>query len=398
MIDLCHILLAQAVLMNIQTILDRAIESGTIAGATAFVGNCAGLISSHAAGIADPVAGTPMKHDTIFQIASMTKAITSVAAMQLVEQGRLSLDAPIETILPELANPQVITGFDDAGNATLRPAARPITLRHLLTHTSGFGYAFMSADMLRAFGPAGPPAPGSIASITSPLLFDPGERWEYGISTDWAGRAVEAASGQSLASYMAEEILKPLGMNDTGFRLSDAQMARRAALLSRGEDGALTPFPVEMNGGPNVEFDSGGGGLMSSGPDYLRFARMILNGGSLDGVTILKPETIAEMSRNQIGPLRAGKMDSVMPMFSHPYDGFPGMHTGWGLGFLINPETGPNGRAAGSLAWAGIANSYYWIDPASDITGVLMMQFLPFGDPDALALYAAFERAVYEGV
>jgi methyl acetate hydrolase len=383
--------------MNIQTILDRAIDSGTIAGATAFVGNRAGLISSHAAGLADPATGAPMKHDTIFQIASMTKAITSVAAMQLVEQGRLLLDAPIETILPELANPQVITGFDDAGKAILRPAARPITLRHLLTHSSGLGYAFMSADMLRAYGPSGPPAPGSIASVTSPLLFDPGERWEYGVSTDWVGFAVEAASGQSLASYMAEAILSPLGMTDTGFRLSDAQMARRAALLSRGEDGTFTPFPVEMNGGPNVEFDSGGGGLMSSGPDYLRFTRMILNGGSLDGATILKPEIIAEMSRNQIGPLRAGKMDSVMPMFSHPYDGFPGMHTGWGLGFLINPEAGPNGRASGSLAWAGIANSYYWVDPASDVAGVLMMQFLPFGDPHALALYAVFEAAVYAG-
>jgi methyl acetate hydrolase len=397
MIDLCCVLLAQAALMNIQTILDRAIESGTIAGATAFVGNRAGTLSSHAAGLADPATGAPMKHDTIFQIASMTKAITSVAAIQLVEQGRLSLDAPLETILPALANQQVITGFDDAGNATLRPAARPITLRHLLTHTSGFGYAFMSADILRAFGPAGPPAPGSIASVTSPLLFDPGERWEYGVSTDWVGFAVEAASGQTLGRYMAEHILNPLGMDDTGFTLSDAQMARRAAMLSRGKDGGFTPFPVEMNGGPASEFDGGGGGLMSSGPDYLRFVRMILNYGSLDGVTILTPETIAEMRRNQIGPLRAGKMDTVMPMFSHPYDGFPGMHSGWGLGFLINPETGPNGRAPGSLAWAGIANSFYWIDPASDITGVLMMQFLPFGDPHALALYAAFEAVVYAG-
>ena len=395
MIDLCHVWLAQAVAMNIQTILDRAIESGTIAGATAFVGNRAGTISSHAAGVSDPATGAAMMPDTIFQIASMTKAITSVAAMQLVEQGRLTLDGPIETVLPALATPQVVIGFDDAGNAMLRPATRPITLRHLLTHTSGFGYAFMSADMLRAFGPAGPPAPGSIASITSPLLFDPGERWEYGISTDWVGRAVEAASGQSLGDYFADAILKPLGMDDTGFRLSDAQMARRVTLLSRGEGGTFMPFPAEMNGGADAEFDSGGAGLMSSGPDYLRFVRMMLNGGSLDGVTILTPETIAEMSRNQIGQLRAGKMDTVMPMFSRPYDGFPEMHAGWGLGFLINPETGPNGRAAGSLAWAGIANSYYWIDPASDITGVLMMQFLPFGDPHALALYAAFEKAVY---
>lgn len=382
--------------MSIQTILDRATASGTIAGATAFVGNRAGTISSHAAGVADPATGTPMKVDTIFQIASMTKAITSVAAMQLVEQGRLTLDAPIETVLPELAHPQVITGFDDAGNATLRPAARPITLRHLLTHTSGLGYAFMSADMLRAYGPSGPPAPGSIASVTSPLLFDPGKRWEYGVSTDWVGFAVEAVCGQSLGNYMAEHILKPLGMCDTGFTLSGAQMTRRAAMLSRAGDGKLTPFPVEMNGGPDAEFEGGGGGLMSSGPNYLRFVRMILNGGSLDGAVILKPETIAEMSRNQIGQLRAGKMDSVMPMFSHPYDGFPDMRTGWGLGFLINTETGPNGRALGSLAWAGIANSFYWIDPASDITGVLMMQFLPFGDPDALTLYADFERAIYE--
>lgn len=356
------------------------------------------MITSHAAGLADPASGVPMKADTIFQIASMTKAITSVAAMQLVEQGRLSLDAPIETALPELANPQVITGFDDAGNAALRPATRPITLRHLLTHTSGFGYSFMNADMLRAYGPAGPPPPGSIASVTSELLFDPGAQWEYGVSTDWVGFAVVAASGQSLGRYMAEHIFNPLGMNDTGFTLSDAQMARRAAMLSRGGDGVLSPFPVEMGGGPDAEFEGGGGGLMSSGPDYLRFVRMILNGGSLDGVTILKPETIAEMRRNQIGPLRAGKMDTIMPMFSHPYDGFPDMHTGWGLGFLINPETGPNGRAPGSLAWAGIANSFYWIDPVSDVTGVLMMQFLPFGDPHALALYAAFERAVYEGL
>jgi methyl acetate hydrolase len=268
----------------------------------------------------------------------------------------------------------------------------------LLTHTSGLGYAFMSADMLRAYGPAGPPAPGSIASVTSPLLFDPGERWEYSVSTDWVGFAVEAVSGQSLGAYMAEHILEPLGMADTAFKLSDAQMARRAAMLSRGDNGALTPFPVEIGGGSGAEFEGGGGGLMSSGPDYLRFVRMILNGGSLDGATILKPETIAEMARNQIGPLRAGKMETIIPMFSHPYDGFPGMRTGWGLGFLINPETGPNGRAPGSLAWAGIANSYYWIDPVSNITGVLMMQFLPFGDPHALTVYAGFEHAVYAGL
>jgi methyl acetate hydrolase len=381
--------------MNIEQILDNALKSGKIAGAAAFLGNRSGMISSHVAGLADPVTGAAMTTNTIFQIASMTKAITSVAAMQLVEQGRLSLDAPIGTLLPALANPGVIIGFDDRNAVILRPAKRPITLRHLLTHTSGLGYAFMNADVMRTYALTGQPAPGSIASVTSPLLFDPGERWEYGVSTDWVGFAVEAASGQSLGQYMTEHILKPLGMDDTGFTLSDAQMARRAAMLSRAEDGTFVPFPVEIGGGPDAEFEGGGGGVMSSGPDYLRFVRMILNGGSLDGVTIVKPETIAEMSRNQIGQLRAGNMETIMPAFSHPYDGFPDMHTGWGLGFLINPEPSKHGRAAGSLAWAGIANSFYWIDPTSDLAGVLMMQFLPFGDPDAIALYEAFEQAAY---
>lgn len=244
--------------MSIQTILDRAVESGAIAGAAAFVGNRAGTLAAHSAGIADPATGAPMQGDTLFQIASMTKAITSVAAMQLVEQGQLSLDGPIGTILPALANPQVITGFGAAGMAELRPATRPITLRHLLTHSSGLGYAFMNADMLRAYGPDGPPAPGSIASVTAPLLFDPGDRWEYGVSTDWVGFAVEAVSGQSLGAYMADHILKPLGMADTGFALSDAQMARRAVMLSRGRGVCSPPCPSNLVVGRRLNLKAAG--------------------------------------------------------------------------------------------------------------------------------------------
>ena len=383
--------------MKIDHILNRAIESGRIAGATAFVGNRAGLIASHAAGLANPPASTAMNTDTIFQIASMTKAITSVAAMQLVEQGRCSLDAPVSELLPVLANASVITGFDDDNAVVTRPAARPVTLRHLLTHTSGLGYPFMSADIARSFALSGPPAPGSIASITVPLLFDPGTAWEYGVSTDWVGLAIEAVTGMSLGAYMTEAIFDPLGMTDTAFALDRNQQARRAAMMSRSGDGTLQPFAAELGGGATAEFEGGGGALMCSGGDYMRFLRMLLNNGTLDRKKILRAETVAEMTRNQIGTLRAGAMASVVPQFSHPYDGFPEMHTGWGLGFLINPETGRNGRAAGSLAWAGIANCYYWFDPTSDIAAVLMMQFLPFGDPAALDLYAAFERAVYEG-
>jgi methyl acetate hydrolase len=382
--------------MTIEAALADAIKQGNVPGVVALTGNRDGVVSSLALGVRDPATGVAMTEDTIFQLASMTKAITSVAAMQMVERGSLSLDAPISDVLPALTDPQVIAGFDAEGTATLRPATRPITLRHLLTHTSGFGYDFMSATMLRARGPGGPPPPGGIAAITSPLLFDPGERWEYGVSTDWVGLAVEAASGMRLDAYFAEAILGPLGMNDTGFTLSEDQAGRRAALQLRGEDGSLSPFPVEIGGGPDVEVLSGGGGLSGSGPDYMRFLRMILNGGTLNGTRILNPESVAEMARNQIGPLRAGAMDSTMPTFALPNDPFPDQHSGWGLGFLINPETGPNGRASGSLAWAGIANTYYWIDPASDVAAVLLLQNIPFGDPAALAVYGAFERAVYE--
>ncbi len=381
--------------MTIDALLSAAVQSGGIAGAAAFVGNKGGTVSTHTAGLRDPANSAAMTADTIFQIASMTKAVTSVAAMQLVERGLLSLDAPLGDLLPDLANPQVIDGFSEDGAVVLRPAACAITLRHLLTHTSGFGYEFMNAAMLRARGPEGSPAPGTKAALLSPLLFDPGERWEYGISTDWAGLAVEAASGMRLNAYFDAEIFGPLGMADTGFFVSDAMAPRRAALQLRGESGALSPFPVEIGGGPSAEILSAGGGLYSSGPDYMRFLRMILNGGSLDGAVLLRPETVADMSRNQIGDIRAGDMESINPMFALKNDPFPAQQTGWGLGFLINPNTGHNGRAAGSLSWAGIANTYYWIDPASDVIGLIMLQHLPFGDPAALDLYAAFERAVY---
>jgi methyl acetate hydrolase len=381
--------------MTIEEVLNDAIRSGRIAGVAAFLGRRDGLTSVHVVGLRDASTGDAMTEDTVFQIASMTKAVTSVAAMQMVEKGLLSLDDPLDELLPDLAKPQVIVGFDDAEAVILRPAKSSITLRHLLTHTSGLGYEFMNETMVRARGPAGGPPPGTKAALISPLLFDPGERWEYGISTDWVGLAVEAVSGVRLDAYFDENIFGPLGMADTGFSVTDAMAARRAALTLRGEDSSLSPFPVEIGGGPKAEVLSAGGGLYSTGPDYMRFLRMILNRGTLDGANILKPETVAEMSRNQIETIRAGAMDSINPMFALPNDPFPNQHSGWGLGFLINPENGPNGRAAGSLAWAGIANTYYWIDPASDLTGVIMMQHLPFGDPAALELYGAFERAAY---
>ncbi len=377
--------------LDLQKTLDQALAEQPVAGAVAMVADSGMVLASAASGLADPASGKLMALDGIFQIASMTKAITSVAAMQLVERGLLSLDEPIDPVLPELARAAVLAGFDPDGKAILEPAKKAITLRHLLTHTSGLGYAFTSGDMAKAQGKV---PPGSIASITAPLMFEPGTDWLYGVSTDWVGRAVEAASGQTLGDYMEEHIFRPLAMHDTGFSVAPDKIQRRVPLLSRQEDG-LVPFPIEIGGGDAAEFQSGGGGLYSTAADYMRFMRMILNRGSLDGARIVSADTVAAMSKNQIGAMKAGHMDSVVPLLSGAFDAFPDMHCGWGLGFLINPETGPDGRAADSLAWAGLSNCYYWIDPASDIAGLVLMQFLPFADKAALRVLAAVESAAY---
>ena len=369
----------------------QGVEHAGLPGVVALIGDRDGVLYAKAfgaRGVADPA---PMTLDTPFWFASMTKAVTSVAAMQLVEQGRLGLDDPIGQLLPDLSQPRVLTGFDDTGAPVTRPATRPITLRHLLTHTAGFGYDFMNADMLKARGEEGPP-PGSLASLNTPLLFDPGERWEYGLSTDWVGLAVEAVSGRDLGAYFAEHIFAPLGMTDTGFVLDEARLA---PLHARQPEGGLAPIPsfaaLLSSGG----YLSGGGGLSGTGGDYMRFLRMILNGGVLDGIRLLGTETVGMMARNQIGDLRAGALGSVMPNMTLPFDLFPQMKTGWGLGFLINPEPVPGRRAAGSLAWGGLANTHYWIDATSNRAGLILTQTFPFGDARVMDLVRAFETAAY---
>ena len=369
---------------------DRAFAAAHLPGAVGMIVDREGVRFARALGEADAVAHSPMHKDTLFQIASMTKAITSVAAMQLVEQGRLSLDTDIGLVLPALANPQVLTGFGADGQPQLRPASGPVTLRHLLTHTAGLGYFFIHPEVLQYYGAVGMPEPGSLASINMPLLFDPGTSWEYSVATDWVGQAVETVSGQTLGDYLAAHVTGPLGMTQTAFR---AEMPADAAKVHvRTPGGGWELNPAVLGGG---EFQMGGGGLSSTAGDYARFVRMLLRGGELDGVRILATETVAEMSRDQVAPLRAGAMGSAMPEFAAPYDTFPDQHTGWGLGFLINPEPGPNGRSPGSLAWAGIFNSYYWFDPARGVGGVFMCQVAPFGDPGALAAFGALEALAY---
>jgi methyl acetate hydrolase len=333
--------------------------------------------------------------DAVFWIASMTKAITAVAAMQLVEQGRIGLDDPLGRILPLLDKVQVLDGFGPDETPILRAPKRPVTLEHLLTHTSGYAYAMWNADVGRYCAKTGLPDMGSglNAALELPLMFDPGERWEYGIGIDIAGKVVEALSGQSLDAYFAEHIFAPLGMTDTAFRPTPAMRERLAGMNTRTPDGAIAPIDFAMSAEP--EFWGGGGGLYSTAADYLAFLNALLNGGVGANACILKHETIKRMAAHRIGPVPLRRLASAMPFLTNDLDlGFDGAD--WALSFQVNPQAGKHGRPAGSLAWAGLANTYYWADPTHRFAGVLMTQLLPFADPQMLSLFEAFERAVYD--
>lgn len=336
--------------------------------------------------------GTAISTNSIFQIASMTKAITSAAALQLVEQGKVDLSEPIAKHLPQLASLDVLDGFDASGKPILRPARTPITLRHLLTHTSGLCYDFWDEQAFRYSSmrpPGNPSKPG-------PLMFEPGTRWQYGQGVDWAGRLVEAVSGATLEDYFQANLLKPLGMNDTGYILPESKFERLVSNYQRDQDGKGDLKQDERKLPAPPKTFNGGGGLFSTAADYVAFMQMILNhGAGPKGARILKPKTVESMLTNQIGQVGAGKMKSFRPALSADVDVQPGHKERWGLGFLINTDPYAAGRSAGSGAWAGLYNTFYWIDPKRDRCGVLMMQFLPFLDKEAAGLLDDFEKAVY---
>ncbi|QWG18347.1 beta-lactamase family protein [Bradyrhizobium sediminis] len=383
---------------QIDHILRRASDAREIPGVVAMAANSKEVIYQGAFGQRDLSRDIAMSLDSVFWIASMTKAITAAAAMQLVEQGKLSLDAPIGKVLPDLASPQVLEGFGADGMPRLRAAKNPISLRQLLTHTAGFSYPMWNGDMLQYLEKTATPSArtGLNASLRVPLMTDPGTRWEYGINIDWAGKAVEAASGQRLDAYLRDHLFAPLGMTDTAFKIGDAQRQRLVGVHARGADGSLTTIPFEVE--QNPEFHAGGGGLYATAADYIKFTQMILNKGRGNGNQVLKPETIAAMGENHIGELNMTGLTSYMAPLTNDVDFFPDIVKKWGLSFLINTARTPEGRSPGSLAWAGLANTYYWIDPSRDITGVILMQVLPFADGKCLEAFAGFERGVYAGL
>ena len=376
-------------------VLHGAVANGDVPGVVAAATDRGRMIYEGGFGERVLGSGVAMTPNTVAWIASMTKALTGTAAMQLVERGRLELDRPAADWVPELGETQVLDGFDEAGEPVLRPPRRPITLRHLLTHTAGFAYEIWSPEIIRYQKAKG--LPGIItcqnAALRTPLLSDPGERWEYGINIDWAGKMVETVSGKRLGAYLQEHVFEPLGMTDTAFELRPDMRARLAKIHQRGENDALAPLDLEIPQRP--EFEMGGGGLYGTVGDYLKFVRMILNRGAADGQRVLRSETVDMMARNQMGECRVRAVKTAMPPLSNDAEFFPGMAKTWGLTFMINTEEAPTGRSAGSLAWAGLANSYYWIDPNKGIGGVYLTQVLPFADKKSLPLYLEFERTVY---
>lgn len=376
-------------------VLRAAVDAGDVVGVTAVVVDGGRVVYEGAYG-GRSAAGDDARigTDTVLRIASMTKAVTATAVMQLVEQGRVALDQPVDEILPAFGELQVLEGFSGE-EPRLRPAKRRATVEQLLTNTGGLAYETWNADVARYQSLTGVPsvASGRRAAFGNPLVCDPGERWEYGPGADWAGQLVETVSGQRLDRYLEESLLRPLDMVDTAFSVSGDQRSRLATVHRREDDGTLTPRPLE--GLRDPEFLSGGQGLHSTTRDFARFLQLLLGGGAVDGVRVLGPHSVTRMMSNRIGGLDVTPLRTVMPRVSDHVEFFPGRRKKHGLGLQVLAEDVPGRRAAGTADWAGLFNTYYWVDPVHRIAGAVFTQILPFFDATVVRLYDAFERAVY---
>jgi CubicO group peptidase (beta-lactamase class C family) len=380
----------------IDGLLERAVEDQVVPGVIAIAGDRDGVVYEGAFG--ERGGGQPTQPDTMIWIASMTKALVSVAALQLVERGELSLDAAVADILPAFGELQVLEGFE-GDTPVLRAPARRATVRELLTHTGGLGYWFCNPDVLHYLQVTGVPDPTTsrlAALVDVPLIADPGTRWEYGTNIDWLGLTIEAITGQDLASYCAEDIFGPLGMVDATFAPSEAQAARMMTVHARTPDGGLVEAPLEFPAEP--EFFAGGHGAVATAGDYLRFMRAMLRGGELDGQQVLRPETVELAFTNQLGGLPFPEIvHSAIPELSNDIPSLP-FAQGWGFGFHLMLEDIPAMRRAGTGDWAGLANCYYWIDRESGVAGAFLTQVLPFADLRIIETLAGFEQRVYAAV
>jgi methyl acetate hydrolase len=377
----------------LDTIIGDAVDRRHFPFAVGMVVDSKGTVWEGASG--ESSEGHPAGPDTLFRLFSMTKGIGSLAAMILVDRGDLSLETPVADVLPEFAELQVVESVGPDG-PVLRPASRPATLRHLLTHTSGLAYEAFHETMhvfQQSTGLQDHLTTGAISSLRTPLMFDPGEGWTYGIGYDWAGYMVQQVDGRPIQQFCQEEILDPLGLKNTGFE-RDAVPSPLADLHLRMGDGTFST--MEFAAPANPEIYGMGVALYSTAPDYVRFLRLILNGGELDGHRVISRDTLRLMTTNQIGDMTVPLVRSHRPDLAcdvdHLFSETPMTHT---AAFLRTERDVPGMRRAGSLWWAGFFNTHFWIDPTTDIAAVLMTQSLPFCDPRFMEVFVDFERAVY---
>lgn len=372
-------------------------DSPHVPGVVAMVTDRQRNVYEGAAGVRRLGADAKMTTDSTFAIFSTTKAITATAALQLVESGQLDLDAPAARYAPAIGKLQVIESVDAEGNAKLRPPKTQVTTRQLLTHTGGFGYDFFNENYNRLALAGKQPSviTASRAALETPLLFDPGERWEYGTNIDWVGQVVEGITGRRLGEVFKTRIFDPLGITDMSFEIDDRIRARLAGMHARHPDGQLEAMDFELPAQPEVHF--GGHGLYGTVGDYMKFIRMWLNDGAGPNGRVLKAETVEMACRRHLDPkLKVTMLPGVIKTLSNDAEFFPGLPKAWSLPFMINEAPAPTGRPAGAQGWAGLANLFYWIDRANGIGGYWATQILPFGDPGSFVGYVNFETATYQ--
>jgi len=391
-------------IQNLRAQLDRLLKDVVsrtpgVPGVVAMVTDREGTIYEGAAG--KRLLGEPenMTTDSVFAIFSTTKPITGTAVLQLVEEGKLDLDAPAKRYAPEIGDLKVLEGFDGAGKPILRAPKRDITTRMLLMHTAGFGYDFFNESYKRLTHELGYPnvVSSTKACISTPLLFDPGDAWEYGTSMDWAGQVVEGITGKRLGTVLKERIFEPLGMNDTRFTMTDSMHARLATIHRRESDGFLVPL-VGFELPQDPEIHMGGGGLYATVGDYCRFMRMWLNDGDGEFGRVLKPETVRMAEMSGLGDVRMKMLPGVIPELSNDAEFFPGEPKSWAMTFMVNETDAHTGRPAGSLSWAGLANCFFWIDRKNGVAGYWATQILPFIDGVSYPGYLEFESSVYRTI
>ncbi|MGF7133070.1 methyl acetate hydrolase [Paraburkholderia sp. EB58] len=375
-------------------VIQTAVERQDVPFAVAMVGDRGGVRWSGSAGEARP--GMAAASDTIFRIYSMTKAVGSTAAMILMDRrGKLDPDTPVAEILPEFVNKQVLEGFDAEGKPLMRPPRKQATVRHLATHTSGLTYEYWNLELQRYMESTGQPSivSGLREGLDYPLMFDPGDRWEYGIGIDWLGQVVEKVDGRAIDDFCHDELFQPLGMQDTRFEVEPDMAPRLSSVRMRGEDGLFANFELAPPSRP--AFYGMGHALYSTAPDYMRFLRMYLNKGQLDGHRILSEAGLSRLLTNQIGDTSTALLKTAAPSITADAEFFPGRKKSHSMGFQRIDEDVPGMRSAGSQFWAGVCNTHFWFDPKKDVIGIIMTQTLPFVEPRFMGLYETFERGVY---